>query len=307
MNQLQAMRVFTRVVGLGSFNLAARQLGVSAASVTRSIGLLEAHLHTRLINRTTRTLSLTEAGRDYLEGCRAIIEQLDEMETSLIQSTRELRGALRIASVATFADGGLVRLVAAYRELHPGVSFEVTTFDVHIDMVEGGFDVCFSDDPGLFSSALVCRPLLRIPQIVVASPQYLSRHATPVAPADLTRHTLLYRSGSGARCWEFVDRNRVSRVTASAGIASSSYAMLKSACTHHLGIALLPRSIVESELQRGALVELFEQFSVGSGARNLCALYSSPGLLSRRVRSFVDFAVDHYRAMDRTSSLKAVA
>jgi len=307
MNQLQAMRVFSRVVELASFHLAARQLGMSPASVTRSVGMLEAHLNTRLLNRTTRTLSLTEAGLEYLNGCRAIIGQLDELETNLVQSTRELRGTLRIASVSTFANFGLARLLAAYRALHPGVAFDVTTFDVHIDMVEGGFDVCFSDDAGLFSSTLVCRPLVRIPQLLVASPTYLSKHDRLHLPSDLHGHALLCRSESATRCWEFVDQKGAHRVNPTGALMSSSYAMLREAALNHMGIALLPFPIVDTELQRGALVPLLEQFNVNATARHLSILYSSPGQLSMKVRSFVDFVVAQYRMSDRPAALRAVA
>lgn len=307
MNQLQAMRVFARVVELASFNLAARQLGVSPAAVTRSIGMLEAHLNTRLLNRTTRALSLTEAGSKYLNGCRAIIEQLDEMEANLVQSTRAPCGTLRIASIATFAHSGLPSLLGAYQALHPGVSFDVTTFDVHINMVEGGFDICFSNDPRLFSSSLICRSLTSIPQIVVASPTYLAGHESLRSPLDLNRHMLLCRSDSGMRCWEFVDGTGTTRVTVNGALISPSYAMLKAAALHHMGIALVPRPLVEWDLQHGALVPLFDQYEVGAGPRHLNILYSSPGHLLMKVRSFVDFVVDQYRTPGRPAMLKAAA
>ncbi len=141
------MRVFTRVVDLASFNLAARQLGMSAAAVTRSVGTLEAHLNMRLLNRTTRGLSLTDVGREYLDGCRTIIEKLDEMESNLLETTRDPQGTLRIATPMTFAAAGLGALLAAYRTLHPRVDFDVTNVRyAPIDLVGGGFDVCFSDD-----------------------------------------------------------------------------------------------------------------------------------------------------------------
>lgn len=106
MNQLQAMRVFTRVVDLTSFSLAAKQLGMSAAAVTRSISMLEAHLNMRLLNRSTRRLSLTEAGQAYVDGCRTIIQQLDTIEESLVRSTRDLSGTLRVAASTTYAACG---------------------------------------------------------------------------------------------------------------------------------------------------------------------------------------------------------
>ena len=136
MNQLQATRVFTRVVDLGSFSLAARELGMSAAAVTRSVSMLEVHPRMRLLNRTTRSLSLTEVGKEYLDGCRMIIEKLDEMESSLMQTTRNPRGTLRIATPMTFATSGLGTLLASYRTPHPHVDFDVTTYDTHIDMVD---------------------------------------------------------------------------------------------------------------------------------------------------------------------------
>ncbi|WP_186144669.1 LysR family transcriptional regulator, partial [Burkholderia gladioli] len=161
-NQLQAMRVFTRVVELSSFNLAARQLGMSAAAVTRSVGMLEAHLNMRLLNRTTRSLSLTETGREYLDGCRSIIEKLDEMESNLVQVTRDPRGTLRIAASATSVAAGLGMLLSAYRDGHPRVRFDVTTFDTHVDMVEGSYDVCFCDDRRLVNATFVSRMLTSV-------------------------------------------------------------------------------------------------------------------------------------------------
>src|SRR6266404_7289775 len=112
MNQIQGMRAFMRVIDLNSFALAARQLGMSAAAVTRSINMLEAHLNLRLINRSTRCLSLTEAGAEYLEGCRRIIDTLDEVESNLIKTTRSPQGTLRIGTSGTFAASQLCGLLA---------------------------------------------------------------------------------------------------------------------------------------------------------------------------------------------------
>src|SRR5260370_8005182 len=123
MNQLQAMRVFTRVVDLASFNLAARQLGMSPAAVTRSVSMLEAHPNMRLLNRTTRGLSLTEVGKEYLDGCRTIIEKLDEIESNLIEATRDPRGTLRIAAPMRFATSRLRTPLPSSRPPPPRVYF----------------------------------------------------------------------------------------------------------------------------------------------------------------------------------------
>ncbi|MEW6344655.1 MAG: LysR family transcriptional regulator [Pseudomonadota bacterium] len=307
MNQLQAMRVFTRVVDLASFNLAARQLGMSAAAVTRSVSMLEAHLNMRLLNRTTRSLSLTEVGKEYLDGCRTIIEKLDEMESNLVQTTRDPRGTLRIATPMTFATSGLGTLLASYRTLHPRVDFDVTTYDMHIDMVEGGFDVCFSDDRRLASSTLVSRTLTSIEEVTVASPSYLARHGTPRDPAALNRHGLLTVSDGSSRTWEFADADGVYRVNTGSALTATSSAMVRVAALNHMGIALLPLPLVSDDLAHGTLVPVLEQYEVNGGPRHVSILYSGRNYLSMKVRSFIDFAVSQYRAPDKPVALRVVA
>lgn len=115
MNQLQAMRVFTRIVELGSFTLAARRMGMSQAAVTRSISELESHLSARLLNRTTRSIALTDHGQEYLEGCREIIQKLEQMESLLTQTTSDPSGTLRIAVLTPFATTELAKLLSAYQ------------------------------------------------------------------------------------------------------------------------------------------------------------------------------------------------
>ena len=307
MNQLQAMRVFTRVVDLASFNLAARQLGMSAAAVTRSVSMLEAHLNMRLLNRTTRSLSLTEVGKEYLDGCRTIIEKLDEMESNLVQTTRDPRGTLRIATPMTFAASGLGNLLATYRTLHPRVDFDITTFDTHIDMVEGGYDVCFSDDRRLASSTLVSRTLTSIEEVTVASPSYLARHGTPRDPAALNRHGLLTVSDGTSRTWEFADADGVYRVNTGSALTATSSAMVRVAALNHMGIALLPLPFVDEDLAHGTLVPVLEEYQVNGGPRHVSILYSGRNYLSMKVRSFIDFAVSQYRAPDKQVALRVVA
>ncbi|ACR30349.1 LysR family transcriptional regulator [Burkholderia glumae] len=307
MNQLQAMRVFTRVVDLASFNLAARQLGMSAAAVTRSVGMLEAHLNMRLLNRTTRSLSLTEAGREYLEGCRVIIEKLEEIESNLVRASREPRGTLRIAASMCFAAAGLGELLAAYRAQHPRVGFDVTTFDTHVDMVEGGYDVCFADDRRLASATLVSRPLTTVREVVVASPAYLARHGRPAVPAALNEHSLLTVSDGAARNWEFTDGDALCRIVTGHALAASGSAMVRLAALAHLGVALLPEPLVAGDLVRGELVALLEGYPVNGGPRGISILYPGRHYLSMKVRSFVDFAVGRYRGADRAAPLRAVA
>jgi DNA-binding transcriptional LysR family regulator len=307
MNQLQAMRVFARVVDLGSFNMAARQLGMSPAAVTRSISMLEAHLNMRLLNRNTRSLSLTEVGKDYLDGCRAIIDRLDELESSLLETTREVSGTLRLATPMTFVASGLATLLAGYQAMHPRVEFDVTTFDTRIDVVEGGFDVWFSDDRRLSSSTLVSRCLTVVDEMLVASPRYLSRRGTPSSPSALSGHSLLAVTDGTARTWEFTDAGGVYRVGTGGGMHATSSLMVREAALNDMGIALLPASLVADDLRAGTLVRLLDGFEVNGGPRQIAILYSGRTNLSRKVRSFIDYTVAHYRSPEKPAALRAAA
>ena len=141
MNQIHAMRVFVRVSETESFRRAAQQLDVSNALVTRSIAMLEAHLRTRLINRTTRNLSLTEAGTRYLEGCRALLEELDNLETALAHTEGEPSGTLRVVASSSLSLLTLTPLIDGFRKRYPKVNVRLTLAERHVDLVEDGFDV----------------------------------------------------------------------------------------------------------------------------------------------------------------------
>jgi DNA-binding transcriptional LysR family regulator len=302
------MRVFTRVADLNSFHLAAKQLGMSTSAVTRSVGMLEAYLNMRLLNRTTRSLPLTEIGKNYLNGCREIIGTLEEMESNLMHSTRDPSGKLRIAAPMAFVASDLGALLASYRTLHPRIDFDVTTFDTHINMVEGGYDVCFSDDRRLTSATLVSRGLTSIDELVVASPVYLAQHGTPCDRSELSAHSLLAVSDGSPRRWEFADANGVYRVFTGHGVSTTANMMVRMTALNHIGIALLTAPFVSDDLARGTLVRVLEQFKVNGGPREISIVYSGRNNLSSKIRNFIEFTVRQYRAPDMTvSSCAAVS
>ncbi|WP_460900726.1 LysR family transcriptional regulator [Paraburkholderia jirisanensis] len=311
MNQLQAMRVFMRVVELNSFSLAGRQLGMSAAAVTRSVSMLEAHLNMRLLNRSTRSLSLTEAGRLYLEGCRAVIDKLDEVESELLRSTRDPSGMLRIAAPAMFASTELAPLFRAYRSINPRVEFEVTAYDTHIDMIEGGFDICFATDRYAVNTSLVSRKVLTVREVAVASPAYLARCGVPQTPHHLARHDLVTLSEQ-SRIWEFSGIDGVQRINANAPLSASSQMTVRSAVLADLGIALLPLPLVSDDIERGTLKTVLNQYEVNGGALHISIVYSGRNYLATKARNFIDFTVEQFRcasgiAPGMTASLRAVA
>src|SRR6478752_3572554 len=185
MNQIHAMRVFDRVADTESFRRAAQQLDVSNALVTRSIAMLEAHLRTRLINRTTRNLSLTEAGTRYLEGCRALLEELDHLESAVTHTEGEPSGTLRVVASSALSLLTLTPLIDGFRKLYPKVNVRLTLAERHVDLVEDGFDVGIVTAFMVSSTALIERPVATNPMIPVATPAYLAAHGVPHAPLDL--------------------------------------------------------------------------------------------------------------------------
>ncbi|APR34118.1 LysR family transcriptional regulator [Paraburkholderia sp. SOS3] len=311
MNQLQAMRVFMRVVELSSFSVAGRQLGMSAAAVTRSVSMLEAHLNMRLLNRSTRSLSLTETGRLYLEGCRAVIEKFDQVESDLLRATRNPSGMLRIAAPVPFANTELAPLFRAYRLANPRVEFEVTSYDTQIDMIEGGFDICFATNRHPVNASLVSRKLIAVREVAVASPAYLAERGIPPSPLQLAQHDRLTLSEQ-SRVWEFSGADGVQRIEASGPLSATGYTMVRAAALAGMGIALLPYHFVAGDLAAGALKTVLPQYEVTGGTRYVSIVYSGRNYLTTKVRNFIDFTVEQFRqspaGLSGTASpLRAVA
>jgi DNA-binding transcriptional LysR family regulator len=295
MNQLQAMRTFIKVADSMSFAIAAKQLGVSNAAVTRSIAMLEAHLNMRLINRSTRHLSLTDAGRAYLEGCGELIEQLDALEANVSAAGRESFGTLRIASASCFAQADLGVLLREYRREQPRVRFDLMVFDNQRDVAVGNYDVCFSAERKQRDSTLVCQPLTAITDTLVAAPEYLAYRGVPRAPQELAAHDMLLASDATTRYWEFADASGTQRIAVHAALASANVAAVRHAALAGLGIARLPLSLVEADITDGTLARVLPDHPLADATRTISILYGSRRYLAQSARSFIDFAVARLR------------
>jgi DNA-binding transcriptional LysR family regulator len=307
MNQIHAMRVFVHVVDFGSFALAARHMNLCPAGVTRAVCTLEQHLSMRLLNRSTRSMSLTDAGRLYLDGCREIVRHVDEVEADLKRATKDVSGILRVAAPAMFAHGGLGDLLSEYRKDNRGVKFDVTIFDRHINMVEDGFDICFISSRVPVAATLVSRPLFSVKDVVVATPTYLNRRGVPDHPRSLDHHDLLAVIDA-PHPWELLENGQKMRISGENVVSSSNCLAVKEAALAHMGIALLPKSIVKAELSRGSLRQILEKFPLGQGEQNLALVYSGRNYLTMRVRSFVDFATKYFHTrLAEPTPLRVVA
>jgi DNA-binding transcriptional LysR family regulator len=306
MNQMTAMRIFTEICRLQSFTLAANHLGMSAAAVTRHVGMLEAHLNVRLINRTTRRLSLSEAGSNYLDACRTILRHIDEVESTIVNSTSSAHGTLRIGASRVFASMYLCDLLSAYSRTQTAVKFEIQNFDGEFDLVERGLDVGFTDVPPTRTS-LICRKLISFSDVLVASPGYLSVRGRPETPGKLEHHQLVKLTGRLQRAWEFRDRKGCYRVEHCRGeLKTPNPEMARAAALRDMGIALLPIPLVGGDIRQGSLIHLLEAFDVDRSPQHYSLIYNDRSKLTAKVRTFVDFTAAYFRDKADLPRLKAV-
>jgi DNA-binding transcriptional LysR family regulator len=295
MNQLQAMRVFLKVVELKNFGLAGEQMGISRPAVTRSIAMLEEHFNVRLLHRSTHNVSVTEAGEAYVDGVRAVLDKLDEVEAEVNRSVRDPKGTLRIAAPTSFSMTDLAPLLARYRRRYPEVRLEVALVDTHVDVVEGRYDACFVADHKTASATMVSRALAPIKPVLVASPGYLQHAGAPTDPVSLRGHDLLAHVDTGRQALELRAASGVERIEFEPALAASSSVLVREAALAHMGIAVIPESLVSDDIEQGRLMVVLPEWEVEGPQRQMAILYSGRRHLSAKVRSFIEFAVEYFR------------
>ncbi|SAL61844.1 LysR family transcriptional regulator [Caballeronia telluris] len=293
MNQIHAMRVFVRVSETESFRRAAQQLDVSNALVTRSIAMLEAHLRTRLINRTTRNLSLTEAGTRYLEGCRALLEELDNLESALAHTEGEPSGTLRVVASSSLSLLTLTPLIDGFRKLYPRVNVRLTLAERHVDLVEDGFDVGIVTAFMVTSTALVERPVATNPLIPVATPAYLAEHGTPRAPVDLQAYpSVALPNEIRSSTWHFRHRHGASdQVTLAPVYTVNNALMVRLATLAGMGFSVLPEGLVRADLDAGTLVRVLPDYAIDDPDMKVSVVYPGRQYLPAKTRFFIDYTL----------------
>ncbi|KMZ11970.1 Transcriptional regulator, LysR family [Candidatus Burkholderia humilis] len=297
MNQLQAMRVFLKVAETESFGRAAAALDISNAVVTRYVSLLETHLNTRLLNRTTRSVSLTEAGRTYADGCRAVIEQVEAVEASAASSAVDPSGTLKLVASASFSLLELTPMLRAFQDQYPSVKVHLTLLHRLVDLVHEGFDVGIVVPHMVNSGTLINRPLFKVASVLVASPDYLSQRGMPARPAALAKHAFLAPSADiHGSMWSFVSASGVQDdLTLDPTYIVNSWPMLRQAALLGMGIAVLPENYATHDIESGALVRLLPNYSVKNADKEVSIVYPGRRHVSAKTRSFVDFALAYFR------------
>jgi len=291
MDQLEGMRLFTRVVETGSFSEAARKLDLEPSSVSRAIAALEDRLRVRLIQRTTRRLNLTEAGQLFYERAAAILQDVEAAHLALTDLEGRPRGTLRVSVPLAFGNMQGLPAVFEFLERYPEMRVDMTFTDHFVDLVQDGQDVAIR--VGLMdSSSLMARKLVDNRRVVCASPAYLKRHGTPRTPQDLARHNCLVRNPNTGRGgeWRFTGAGGEESVTVSGTFHSNSAEALRQAALRGLGVICVSTWIVGEDLRSGAFRTVLDGFEARPSAADatIYAVYPHNRHLSPKVRAFID-------------------
>jgi DNA-binding transcriptional LysR family regulator len=298
MDRVSTMLSFVKVVDNGGFSAAARQLNLATSVVTTHVKSIEERLGVRLLNRTTRNVSLTEAGRGYYERCVQILSEIVDAEGAAQELQSKPRGTLRL-NVTPGVVRPLASSIAEFTTLYPDVSIRLTMTSRMVDMVEEGFDLAIRIN-AVADSGLIIRRLASGRPVVCASPDYLAKRGRPEHPSDLVRHNCLifYDAawGKGGKQWHFKGPDGEFPVQVSGTFETNSLNALRAALLHGQGLSLGPASIVAEELKSGALVPVLTEFV--SEEFRIDALYPHREHLPAKVRSFIDLVVKNFRQID---------
>jgi DNA-binding transcriptional LysR family regulator len=290
MDLLQAMKTYTAVVEAGSFVGAMDATGLSKPAVSRHVGELEEHLGTRLLQRTTRRLSMTSEGQAYYLRCKEILAAVQEAEAEVGASTLEAQGPLRIGAPQTFGALHLAGLWGRFAAENPQVTLDIVLSDRTVDLVEEGYDLVVRI-ARLTESSLVTRPLATTRMVLCASPAYLAAHGIPTDPKALAGHDVIsYSYWASGNTWTFQGPAGEVSVRTRSRIHANNGDTCRAAALADQGIILQPDFLIYEDLRHGTLVEIMPEFrSVELG---IFAVYPTRKQLPLKVRRLVDFLVD---------------
>ena len=294
MDKLEAMNVLTKVVATGSFAEAARRLGVTRSAISKAITQLEQELGARLLDRTTRRVTPTEAGLAYYERCLGILAQIAETEAQVSRLHDEPKGVLKVNAPMSF---GTLYLGSA-------IAVELTLTDRMIDPLEEGVDVTVRIG-ALVDSSLIARRIATARVALVASPDYLAQHGVPETPADLVLHKCLhYGHSTTVPRWHLSENGVPITVPVTACLSSNNGDTLRDAALKGIGIACLPTFMMGSDIAAGRLTVLLADYPPQD--RTIHALYAPNRFLAAKSRVFIDFLVERFArpAWDRFDATK---
>lgn len=285
-DKVLALQVFARAARIGSFSAAARELGLSQPSASRIVAQLEREVGVALLARSTRAVTLTEAGIGYLARIEPILASLDEADHAA-RGTDELRGLLRVGAPVSFATREIVPRLPEFMARHPNLLIDFALTDRRQDLINEAIDVAIRIGP-LEDSNMVARLLGRSPKIIVASPSYLDHAGVPLKPADLANHAaVIGPSGKGPDGWTFRKDGQDETIRAKSRLTMSVNEAAVMAATAGLGIATTIFCSVRTELANGTLVRLLPDWEIGSV--EVSAIMTNARTAKPSARAFVEY------------------
>ncbi|NBT43943.1 MAG: LysR family transcriptional regulator [Gammaproteobacteria bacterium] len=261
MDKLTSMLVFTKVAKAGSFAAAAKELGLSRAMATKHVMQLENGLGIRLLNRTTRNLNLTEVGAVYLERCRQILDDMEEMELAVTRLQTEPRGLLKVSATPFFGSYHLIPAISAYMEVYPDVHVDLTLQTSYVDLIEEGFDLAIQLDE-LQDSSLIARSLGTSQRVVCGSPAYFKKFGTPKSPEELRNHNCLVNLSLAPRDqWQFnIPGGETMTIKVQGTLQANVADALRIAALSGLGLVILPTYMVGQDIRKSRLQAVLTEY-----------------------------------------------
>ena len=298
MDRLDMIRMFVRVVESGNFSAVAREHGIGQPTVSKQIAALEAHLGAQLLLRTSRSLALTDAGRDFFESASKLIADLDAAESRIGSGLKAPSGLVRVSVAPSFSALYIVPRLPDFFGRYPQVNVEVIASERSANLIEDGIDVGIRNGK-LPSSSLVARKLCMSPVIVVASPAYLERHGEPKRPADLEKHRcIVFSSEMGPRPWQLAGKSGPVAYLPAGSFRTNEGEQIRAAALDALGIAQVPHWLCARELEAGALRRILRKYE--PDPIPISAVRPANRHPATKVTVFIDFLVETLTTLRET-------
>ncbi|MDO9442232.1 MAG: LysR family transcriptional regulator [Beijerinckiaceae bacterium] len=297
MDRLKAIETFVRIAQTGSLSRAAQELGTSRALASTHLRQLEDHLGVRLINRTTRQLSLTEIGHEYLAFCQNMLTSFENAESVISRRREEPRGTLKILASMAFGNLHLAPAIAQFTSEHQDIKITLILTDTSFspfELIDQGYDLAVWMH-GIEDMSIISTKLGDVGWPVLASPAYLAKHGEPAHPSELeNRNCLVHRSISPDNIWRFQGREGPVAVKVLGSLITNSVFALRAGALRGVGVTMLPTYYAEPDIASGALVEIFKDFQ--APRRPIYVLYPHARYLPLKARLFIDFLRGYVRA-----------
>ncbi|WP_413665646.1 LysR family transcriptional regulator [Microbulbifer sp. CNSA002] len=292
METIAAIPIFVTVAETGGFSPAAKLLGISKSAVSKRVTQLELQLGVKLLHRTTRKLSLTEAGEHFYEHARIAYKSAKDAQDAVLQLQGEPRGRLRINAPMSFGRLHLAPLIPVFMKRYPEISIDMILDDKVVDLVGEGFDIAIRGGD-LPDTSLIARKIAPLKSVLCASPSYLKEFGEPTELEQLTAHNcLIFTYSRDVKEWGFIKDNHLHTIEVKGNYQINNSEALREALLQGVGIGRLPTFVAGPDIETGKLIPLFEEYQMP--AKSIYAVFPERQFMPAKVRAFIDFAIEYF-------------